>query len=90
MWRTKQHDGEKGGQESDDPWGVGGNSGGRKASGVDPNTHGVEWEEGVREAYGVEKTPGGSAKEWRGGSRRPWTNRPATERAGGSSRHGMI
>ena len=57
----KQYGGEKGGRrgwESDDPWGVGGNSGGREASGVDPNPHGVEWEDGGREASGVEKNSG--------------------------------
>ena len=40
----KNHGGEKGGRrggESDDPWGVGGNSGVREASGVGPNPHGV-------------------------------------------------
>ena len=56
----KHHRGGKGGRQEraiDDPWGVGGNSGGRKASGVGPNPHGVEWEEGVCEASEVEKTP---------------------------------
>ena len=45
------------GWESADPWGVGGNSGGRKVSVVGPDPHGVEWEEGGRKAYGVEKNP---------------------------------
>ena len=43
----KENGGKKGGRqgwEIADPWGVGGNSGGRKASGVDPDPHGVEWE----------------------------------------------
>ena len=56
-----QHGRKKGGRrgwESDDPWGVGGNSGGREASGVGPDPHGVEWEEGGCEASGVEKNPG--------------------------------
>ena len=56
----KQHGGEKGGRrgwECEDPWGVGGDSGGRKASAVGPDPHGVEWEEGGREASGVEKNP---------------------------------
>ena len=37
---------------------MGGNSGGREASEVDPDPHGVEWEEGGYEASGVEKNPG--------------------------------
>ena len=38
--------------------GVRKNSGGRKASRVDPETHGIGGEEGGRKAYGVEETPG--------------------------------
>ena len=56
----KQHGGEKGGRrgwESDNPCGVGGNSGGREASVVGPNPHGVEWGEGGRKASGVENNP---------------------------------
>ena len=61
------------GWESDDPWGVGGKSGGREASGVGPNPHGVEWEEGGRNASGVEKNP----RRVRQGV--PWgSNRPVT------------
>ena len=44
---------EKGGQrgwERAEPLGVGGNSGGREASGVDPENHGVGGEERGREA----------------------------------------
>ena len=37
---------------------MGGNSRGHKASGVDPELHGVEREEGGREASGVEENPG--------------------------------
>ena len=39
--------------------GVGVNSGGGGASGVDPETHGVGEEEGGRKASGVEENPGG-------------------------------
>ena len=56
----KQQGGKKGGRrgrECADTWGVGGNSGVLEASGVDPDLHGVEWEEGGREAYGVEENP---------------------------------
>ena len=54
--------GKKGGRqgwERAEPLGVGGNSGGRKASGVDPKIHGVGGEEGGREASGVEENPRG-------------------------------
>ena len=62
----KKNGGEKGGRrgwESDNPWGVGGNSGCREASGVGPDTHGVEWGEGAARPPEWRKTPGGSDKE---------------------------
>ena len=37
---------------------MGGNSGGREASRVDSEPHGVEWEEGGLEVSGVEENPG--------------------------------
>ena len=56
------------GWERAEPLGVGGNSGGCEASGVDPEPHEVGGEEGDREASGVEENPGGGATEWeRGG-----------------------
>ena len=70
----KHHGGKKGGRrgwECDEPWGVGGNSVGREASGVGPDSHGVEWEEGGREASGVEKNPGRVCQGVEGGSSRP-------------------
>ena len=42
--------------------GVGGNSEGCKASGVDPTPHRVEGEERGREVSGVEENPGGATK----------------------------
>ena len=83
---TQTHTGRRG-CKSADPWGVGGNSGGCEASGVDPEPTGVEWEEGGREASRVEENPRrGCHRVGGGGSIRLWTTRPATERAGGSSR----
>ena len=46
------------GWEGAEPLGVGGNLGVCEASKVDPETHGVEGEEGGREASGVEENPG--------------------------------
>ena len=67
---------------------MGGNSGGREASGVDPDPHGVEWEERGREASGVEENPG-RGRQGVGGGRGLnllRKTRPATERARGSNR----
>ena len=46
-----------------EPLGVGGNFGGREASGVDPKTHGVGGEKGGREASRVEENPGGGGPQ---------------------------
>ena len=48
--RREQGEGKGGcrGWKGVETWGVKGNSGGRKASRVDPELHGVEWEEGGR------------------------------------------
>ena len=57
------------GWEGAEPWGVGGKSGGRKASGMDPDPHRVEREEGGRKASGVEINPGRGRQGVGGGGR---------------------
>ena len=61
--------GKKGGRqgwEGAEPLGMGRNSGGREASRVDPNPHGVKGEDGGREASRVDPDPHG-VKGGRGG-----------------------
>ena len=55
--------------EEAEPSGVGGNFGGREASGVDPKTHVVGGDEGGCKAFGVEENPKGGRHRVGGGSR---------------------
>ena len=54
-WEQRTKNGGRSDWEGAEPSGVGGNFGGREASGVDPETHGVGWEKGGREASGAEE-----------------------------------
>ena len=66
----REQGGKKGGRrgwEGTVTWGKGRNYGGCKASRVDPDTQGVEREEGAARPPEWRKTPGGAATEWRGG-----------------------
>ena len=83
MWKEqgkKKGDGVNGWGQN--PSVMGENFGGREASGVDPETHGVGREEEGCKASRVEKTPGGGATEWVGESSHFRTTQSAMERAG--------
>ena len=90
----REQGGKKGGRwgwEGAEPLGVGGNSGGRQASGVDPEPYGAEGAEGGREASGVEENYGRGRQEVGGGGGVESSPDNSTPNGrGGESNHGRV